>query len=200
MARAAPSGTRGVGCGDEPRTRRALAPAECQPSEAAPVERHRKCFGRSRRPARLPGTDYGRVDRREPAVRYRLLVCLPGAGSVHTGRRGCAGRPSISRLLRYASPVPMHGRCVPQEALGEAGDKLSDRERRHATLMPSIRILPGTEGMEGEANTVSIQPAWHGSCIDMSCGGSTTACRTTGAASPAARESARLARRHCWKG
>ena len=30
MARAAPSGTRGVGCGGEPRTRGALAPAECQ--------------------------------------------------------------------------------------------------------------------------------------------------------------------------
>jgi len=30
MARTAPSGTRGDACGDEPRTRGALAPAECQ--------------------------------------------------------------------------------------------------------------------------------------------------------------------------
>src|SRR5712691_9841708 len=30
MARTAPSGSRGVACGDEPRTRRAVAPAECQ--------------------------------------------------------------------------------------------------------------------------------------------------------------------------
>jgi putative transposase len=30
LARTAPSGTRGVACGDEPRTRRAVAPAECQ--------------------------------------------------------------------------------------------------------------------------------------------------------------------------
>jgi hypothetical protein len=38
MARAAPAGTRGSGCGSEPRTRRAVARAECQqgyvPAEA----------------------------------------------------------------------------------------------------------------------------------------------------------------------
>src|SRR5689334_6755892 len=32
MARTAPSGTRGVGCGEEPRTRGASAPAQCQSS------------------------------------------------------------------------------------------------------------------------------------------------------------------------
>src|SRR5262245_12965059 len=34
MARAAPSGTRGDTCGDEPRTRWALVPVECQEYEA----------------------------------------------------------------------------------------------------------------------------------------------------------------------
>ena len=100
MARAAPSGTRGVGCGNEPRTRGASAPAECQHPPTARTAgdlSHHVCA--SSPPGRRPGQQARHGTAASPE-RSRIALSLAYAIAVSLLHRSA---PSGSRGLNDAS-------------------------------------------------------------------------------------------------
>ncbi len=104
MARAAPSGTRGSACGDEPRTRRALARAECQKSGQRAMAHANRLYcvpyGRFGSSRWIGAPSHGNCLSFTPMEHERRLP-EPGVAGIRAGfprRRGSSG--CVGKALR----------------------------------------------------------------------------------------------------